>query len=189
MVMPFNPGPSAFWSTARNEPRPAPVGAASSAPTVVAGRAHPARLRANTRRKPFFTRRRVRQIEAAIVGLAFLTAVCVAGVVAFKVVRFAVLGITALSAPGADQSERRAARGVVALPMTVQSGDTLWKLAGRYGSPDEYILKRVDKLARANRISSSARLTPGQRIIVPVENPVEVARIGRLVAAAETDSR
>lgn len=73
---------------------------------------------------------------------------------------------------------------MLAVPMTVRPGDSLWSLARRYGDPNAYILERVDTLARANRLPASAALSPGQRVLVPIENPAEIARLSRTVAAA-----
>ncbi len=70
------------------------------------------------------------------------------------------------------------------MAVTVQPGDTVWSLAKRYGDPNVYILDRVDAVARANKSVTLQRLVPGQRIYVPVTNPVEVARLQRNVAMA-----
>ena len=51
--------------------------------------------------------------------------------------------------------------------ITVRPGDTLWSLAGRYGDPHQPIVRRVDALTRANRLSSGATLVPGQTLLVP----------------------
>jgi len=61
--------------------------------------------------------------------------------------------------------------------MTVHPGDSLWSLAKRYGDPDAYMLDRVDAIARANGIGQTAPLFPGQRLVVPVSNPVELNRL------------
>ena len=74
-----------------------------------------------------------------------------------------------------------AAKPVFIVPIRAGRGDTLWSLACRYGDPHTYILERVDALAQANHFSTSARLLPGQRVLVPVGNPVEVARLQRMV--------
>ena len=66
--------------------------------------------------------------------------------------------------------------------MTVQSGDSLWNLAKRYGDPNVYILDRVDVLARANHMPATTSLLPGQRIVIPVSNPVEVAKLQQNLA-------
>lgn len=72
--------------------------------------------------------------------------------------------------------------GTLRVPMTVQRGDSLWSLAKRYGDPNAYILDRVDILAQTNKMSSASTLMPGQRIIIPVSNPVEVSRLQRNLA-------
>jgi len=61
--------------------------------------------------------------------------------------------------------------------LKVEAGDTLWSLAERYGSPDEYILRRVDRLATFNSLEPGERLQPGMELRVPVENPAEQQRI------------
>lgn len=59
----------------------------------------------------------------------------------------------------------------------VQAGDTLWKIAHRYGNPHQYILERVDDLANENKLESEAVLQPGQQIVVPVRSAEDFARI------------
>jgi len=56
--------------------------------------------------------------------------------------------------------------------ITVERGDTLWSVAQAYGDPDEYILARVDKLAKANSLERGAVLNVGQTLIVPVTGKV-----------------
>ena len=63
------------------------------------------------------------------------------------------------------------------ITITVEPGDTLWSLADRYGSPNDYILRRVDRLATFNGLEPGKRLQTGQVIQVPVENPAERQRI------------
>lgn len=63
--------------------------------------------------------------------------------------------------------------------VTVQKGDTLWTLSEKYGHPDDYILKRVDKLARLNEIQVGESLRVGDVIQVPVENPDVIAEMSR----------
>lgn len=71
----------------------------------------------------------------------------------------------------------------LSVPVTVSEGDSLWKLAKRYGKPDGYIQDSVDAIAHANQMSSSATLLPGQRLIVPVTNPVVLARLQTRLAS------
>lgn len=59
---------------------------------------------------------------------------------------------------------------VVMAQVTVKQGDTLWALASRHGDPKQYILKRVDALARINDLGTSSVLYEGQTLIVPVGN-------------------
>lgn len=51
--------------------------------------------------------------------------------------------------------------------VVVQKGDSLWKLADRYGDPDVYILQRVDAIARRNNIRLGESLQPGDVLYVP----------------------
>ena len=60
---------------------------------------------------------------------------------------------------------------------TVKPGDTLWKLAARYGDPNSYMLDRVETLARDNRLSSNSPLVPGQRLLLSVRNPQVLAKM------------
>jgi nucleoid-associated protein YgaU len=73
------------------------------------------------------------------------------------------------SAPGDDQAFRAS--------VVVTPGDTLWGLAQKYGNPNDYLPDRVEEIADANGISSSAALTPGQHLSVPVSNPAMIARM------------
>lgn len=59
----------------------------------------------------------------------------------------------------------------------VAKGDTLWRYAARYGDPNSYILDRVQTIARANHLSATAALAPGQTLHITVQNPVEVAKL------------
>lgn len=69
----------------------------------------------------------------------------------------------------AERATRASHPPVVSI--TVSPGDTLWSLASTYGAPDEYILRRVDRLAAFNHITPGERLKPGQVLLIPVENP------------------
>lgn len=60
---------------------------------------------------------------------------------------------------------------------TVQSGDTLWSLAGKYGNPRMSITDRVDNLIRVNGFSGGASLHPGQKILLRIEHPAELAKL------------
>jgi hypothetical protein len=72
-----------------------------------------------------------------------------------------------------------------ALPQTViiskavKRGDTLTSLAQRYGNPNTYILEREDQIARANRLTGTTPLLPGQHLQIPVTNPAVIAQIVR----------
>lgn len=69
------------------------------------------------------------------------------------------------------------ARNVIAGPVhpvmaeiTVRPGDTLWCLAKQYGDPNQYILERVQTLARANGMRAGDMLHAGQTLVIPVAN-------------------
>jgi len=51
---------------------------------------------------------------------------------------------------------------------TVRPGDTLWRLAAKYGDPDQYILERVSALAKANGLEKNRMLREGQTLVIPV---------------------
>ena len=52
--------------------------------------------------------------------------------------------------------------------ITVQPGDTRWRLAAKYGDPDRYILERVSALAKANGLEKNRMLREGQTLVIPV---------------------
>jgi nucleoid-associated protein YgaU len=62
-------------------------------------------------------------------------------------------------------------------PVTVHSGDTLWTYAQKYDNSNTYILERVETIARANHLAPDASLAPGQRLLIPVTNPMMLARL------------
>jgi len=66
---------------------------------------------------------------------------------------------------------------VVVISKTVARGDTLTKLAKRYGDPSVYILAREEQIARANHLMGTAPLVPGQHLRIPVTNPAVIAQI------------
>lgn len=66
---------------------------------------------------------------------------------------------------------------VVMISKTVARGDTLTKLARRYGDPNMYILAREEQIARANHLAGTTPLVPGQHLRIPVTNPAVIAQI------------
>lgn len=66
---------------------------------------------------------------------------------------------------------------VVMISKTVARGDTLTKLARRYGDPNIYILAREEQIARANHLAGTTPLVPGQHLRIPVTNPAVIAQI------------
>lgn len=60
------------------------------------------------------------------------------------------------------------------VPVTVERGDTLWRLAARHCGPGEYLPKAVYEIRRANALRTS-RLMPGQKLVIPVQVPVDEA--------------
>lgn len=156
MVQPMDFGPCAFWKTRKNarfDRALAPI----APPVRVQTRRHSVRGR--------------RHVEAGLLAGAALMALTALGVVSHG-----------RSGSGFPAASTMSLSSPVRVPITVRHGDSLWSLAKRYGDPNVYILDRVDTLARANGFSSSATLQPGQRIIVPVGNPVELAKVQQFVA-------
>jgi nucleoid-associated protein YgaU len=99
------------------------------------------------------------------------------GVFALLVVLCAMVAVGLKLWRGNVAAATSAAVRPVVLPVTVRAGDSLWSLARRYGDPSVYILDRVDTLARTNKLTGSVRLTPGQRLLVPVGNPAVAATL------------
>ncbi len=66
---------------------------------------------------------------------------------------------------------------IVTISKTIKRGDTLAGLALRYGNPSTYLLAREEQIARANNLSGTTPLLPGQRLLIPVTNPAVIARI------------
>ena len=116
------------------------------------------------------SQRRQLQVIATAQGIATIAVIFVVGAGAWG-------GIRNMT----ERSEKMLLNPVV--PMSVGQGETLWILAQRYGNPSASQLDRVDTLARVNGLSASAMLHPGQRLVVPVENPREAARLQPVVAS------
>ncbi len=72
---------------------------------------------------------------------------------------------------------------------TVKHGDTLSRLASRYGDPNTYILDREEQIARANHLSGTAPLLPGQHLLIPVTSPTVIAQIERNYHSTRLASR
>ena len=62
------------------------------------------------------------------------------------------------------------------ITVKVHQGESLWTCAERYGNPNEYILKRVNTIARMNNLTPSRPLEIGQKLVVPVEHPTICAQ-------------
>lgn len=88
-------------------------------------------------------------------------------------------GMLAVLGAGALQSEITHANSVkpIRMSVTVGQGDTLWGLAQKYSSSSAYLPDAIEEIAEVNGISSSSRLTAGQRLIVLVTNPNEIKRL------------
>ena len=100
-------------------------------------------------------------------------------VAAVAVLLFCLLGAGNWLYRAAATSYRSPLAVTASVPVTVRPGDSLWTYAQKYGAPDAYILDRVDAIARANHLASDTPLVPGQRLTVPVPNPVILARLDR----------
>ena len=101
---------------------------------------------------------------------------------------FAVIALTALLIAGYTIARQRASTGTPAkapltVRVTVAPGDSLWSLARRYGDPDDYIEDNVDAMARANGMRSKSNLVVGQRLLVSVANPTELASLQKHIAS------
>lgn len=48
----------------------------------------------------------------------------------------------------------------------VHTGDTLWRIAERYGNSDEYVLARLDDIRTLNHLADGDALQPGQVVVV-----------------------
>ena len=90
---------------------------------------------------------------------------------------FCLGGLTRAFVRDATNSDRVVLSSAAVLPVTVHSGDTLWTYAQKYGASDTYILDRVETIARTNHLSSDTALVAGQHLLIPVTNPVILARI------------
>lgn len=122
---------------------------------------------AESNRAVKFSKRRRLQMLAAGQGIAAVAAALVVGASAWNGVQLV-----------RERANRVTLNPVV--PMSVAQGETLWTLAKRYGDPAATQLDRVDTLARANGLSASATIHPGQQLVVPVENPREAALLQQL---------
>jgi LysM repeat protein len=81
---------------------------------------------------------------------------------------FVVSGATSILNLG---SSLAAASQLAAAPtetVVVQQGDTLWRIASRYGDSSQYILDRVEAISRINHLSGDQPLVAGQKILVPI---------------------
>jgi hypothetical protein len=58
----------------------------------------------------------------------------------------------------------------------VHQGDNIWNYASKYGNSNEYILKRVHRIAELNHIDLNRPLTPGQELIIPCDKNVVCAK-------------
>ena len=122
-----------------------------------------------TKKSFTLSRRRRLQVEAVGQGFMVLAAVITLGTIAFSGIHTAM--------------ERQAFIAInPTIPMTVHAGDSLWSFARRYGNPDAPLLERLDTLAKANGLTNGAALVPGQRLLVPVENPTEITHLQTMMA-------
>ncbi len=93
------------------------------------------------------------------------------------VLLFCVVGTVQSYIRAAHTSDLLPVTAPAVLPVTVHAGDSLWTYAQKYGTSDTYILDRVETIARANHLSSDTALVPGQHLLIPVTNPVILARL------------
>ena len=86
--------------------------------------------------------------------IAFIVTVCV-------LISFAVLGFSNICSASDKKSKRYT-------EVTVMEGDTLWALAGDYGSENKDIRDTIYEICSLNGIKASD-LRPGQIILIPQE--------------------
>ena len=92
----------------------------------------------------------------------------VAAAVCFVVIVSGYIGAYGNMAPGGGISyTAQAAEETVYKTITIQSGDTLWGIAGEYPEPSKDIRKRIREICELNSIEPGG-IYPGQVIIVPV---------------------
>jgi hypothetical protein len=119
-----------------------------------------AKASAGTLRREFYRVRQMVTLDRANASIGVLIAV-----------------LALVYAGSALESWALRARTAPVIQVEVRAGDTLWGIASRYGNPDEYILRRVQRLAARNHIAPGTSLGPGMRLSVPVENPAEQVRL------------
>ena len=59
---------------------------------------------------------------------------------------------------------------------TVKAGDSLWKIAQRYGNPQTYMPERLTDVENLNPQMFNTPLKIGQQVRVRLENPTEIAK-------------
>lgn len=124
-------------------PRPA------AAPLILpARRSLEVRRRRRNRAAAFFSALRSEYVGAALTILILLSALVAMG--------WRVASRVRASAPTA-----------ATITLRVQSGDTLWSVARRYGPTEWDMAARLDAILRANRLPNNAVLMPGQTLRVP----------------------
>lgn len=94
--------------------------------------------------------------------------------IAALVVAFVVVYSAAHALPS-----KNTALAVGTVRVTVHQGDSLWNYARHYGDPDEYILKKVHRIAKINNLEISRPLEPGQELIIPCERKTVCASTDR----------
>lgn len=87
--------------------------------------------------------------------------------IVFAVLTCVVLGIRGVVSLS---SVRLSQQSVPIVSIRVQTGDSAWKLAQRYGNKDQYILDRIDAIYSLNGLSEDSVLHAGQILRVPVTN-------------------
>lgn len=70
----------------------------------------------------------------------------------------------------------RSAPAPGSIKVVVHPGESIWTYAVKYGNPDEYILKRVHRIAAINKLEPGRPLEVGQKLVIPVERPTMSAK-------------
>lgn len=116
--------------------------------------------------KELLLRLRVRRISTESLGSATHAAgpLCVIAIVLVAVLMIPRTASTSSESP------------TQLITVKVQSGDTLWDYAKKYGDPNEYILKKVHRIADLNHMKAGTPLIPGMELKVPAAEKTMTAK-------------
>ena len=84
-----------------------------------------------------------------------------------RILALAIICLAIYSAYGVIQMEASTANWHKE-QVVVHSGDTLWTIANRWTTGDEDVREVIYRIQEENKLTGTAYLQPGQRIIVPI---------------------